>query len=210
MSLRDSANTPSATGRTRAHVPLRGAALLATLTGSLLWPVAPTAFPTTLAPLDLEQLTTRASAVVRARVAAVAARGDARGIWTLTTFERLESWKGSAPARLVVRMPGGAAGGLRERVEGVPRFTPGEEVVLFLEPLPAGEWTIAGWVQGTYRIRRDARSGVERAIPDAAGRLLLGPRSSSYRPAVPRLQERTLPVAELRAQVTRYVQEESR
>jgi len=186
----------------RGHGSVPGAALWATLTGSLLWPAIPTALSTTLARLTLEEMSARAAAVVRARCISVAVRADARGLWTLTTFERVETWKGSLPGHIVVRLPGGEAAGMREKVEGAPRFAPGEEAVLFLEPLPGGEWTIVGWVQGAYRIFRNPVSGVEQAAPDAAGALLLQRASGPYQP----FAQRAIPLAELRAQVTRLSQ----
>jgi hypothetical protein len=154
---------------------------------------------TTLARLDLGQLTAHAVGVVRARCIAVEVRPDTRGIWTLTRFERSENWKGSVPPRFVVRLPGGAFGGVRETVESAPRFIAGEEVVLFLEPLCAGEWTIVGWAQGTYRIRTDPRSGAQRAMPDAAGMLLLDSKSGAFRAAA----DRMISVEQLRAEVAR-------
>jgi hypothetical protein len=157
------------------------------------------AMATTLARLDLGQLTAQAAAVVRARCFAVEVRAEAGGRWTLTTFQRTQLWKGEVPLRFVVRLPGGASGGLRETVEGVPQFTAGEEAVLFLEPLRAGNWTIVGWAQGTYRIRSDARSGVERAAPDAEGMLLLDPRSGAFHAS----RGHVLSVGDLRAAVAR-------
>lgn len=161
---------------------------------------------TTLARMGLEQLTARAAAVVRARCAAVEVRTDARGMWTLTTFERVESWKGIVPQRFQVRLPGGAAGGLRETVAGAPQFSAGEDAVLFLEPLRSGGWTIVGWAQGTYRIRRTSRDGAGRAVPDAAGMTLVDPRTR----VIGSSGEHEMDLPRFRALVTRLAQGETR
>jgi len=180
------------------HPPRSPVQSAAALGMALLGTVLP-ALATTLARLDVGQMTAHAAGVIRAQCVAVATRADARGIWTLSTFERHENWKGSLPQRIVVRLPGGEAGGRRETVEAVPRFVPGEEVVLFLEPLSTGEWTITGWALGTYRIRRDGSNGLERAVPDAGGMRVFDQKSGEFRtePAG------ALSVAQLRAEVMR-------
>jgi len=184
--------------RRPAHSPVQSAAALGM---ALLSTVLP-AIATTLARLDVGQMTAHAAGVIRARCVAVATRADARGVWTLSTFERHENWKGSLPPHIVVRLPGGAAGGRRETVEGVPRFAPGEEVVLFLEPLSTGEWTITGWALGSYRIRRDRPNGLERAVPDAGGMRVLDPKSGEFRTE----PGGAISVAQLRAEVMRLQQ----
>ncbi|MFZ0522584.1 MAG: hypothetical protein WAL95_16280, partial [Candidatus Acidiferrales bacterium] len=92
-------------------------------------------------------------------------------IWTFTTFAIEETWKGAPPgaaAQITVRLLGGSVGDLTSTVSGIPRFHPGEEVILFLEPTSRGDFSIVSWVQGTFRIRRDPRSGEEIAIQDTA------------------------------------------
>jgi len=164
----------------------------------LLWGAWPAA-ATTLARLDLAEITAHAAAVVRARCLAVRVRGDSNGLWTLTSFERVEMWKGKLPLQFVVRLPGGSAAGRLESIEGTPRFVPGEETVLFLEPLRNGDWTIVGWSQGTFRIRREAQGGAERAVPDSLDARILGPRGAAQN-AAPRP---ALSIERLRATVAR-------
>ena len=166
----------------------------------------PQATATSLARLELSQIIARAAATVRARCLAVETRTDSQGIWTLTVFHRMEVWKGDVAPNFAVLLPGGAAGGRKETVECAPRFRLGEEVVLFLEPLRAGQWTIVGWVQGTYRIQLDPRSGIESALPDSAGMLLFDPRDTMLRSS----ESRAISVAQLRAMVMRRAQGEAR
>jgi hypothetical protein len=88
-------------------------------------------------------------------------------------------------------------GNLTSTVSGVPRFRPGEEVILFLEPTARGDFSIVSWIQGTFRIHRDARTNQEIAIQDTAA-------FDTFNPATRRFESaaiRNLPVAALRAQV---------
>jgi hypothetical protein len=124
---------------------------------------------TTLARLTIEQMTAAAAVVARVHCVTSETRWDDGELWTSTTFEVIAVWKGQAPQTIVVRLIGGRAGNIISSVPDVPRFQPGEEAVLFLEPAPAGEFTVTSWAQGTFRIRRDPRSGAERVTQDSAG-----------------------------------------
>ncbi|HKV03582.1 MAG TPA: hypothetical protein VJO53_00600 [Candidatus Acidoferrales bacterium] len=112
-----------------------------------------TAGATTFASMSLAQLSQTAQFIVRAKCLENTTGWDSGEIWTLTSFEVEESWRGAAPERVSVRLLGGRIGSLTSRVSGVPRFRPGEETVLFLESTPRGEFTIVSWEQGTFRIR---------------------------------------------------------
>jgi hypothetical protein len=144
-------------------------AALAWLAGQALLP----AQATTLARMDVAQLTAHSSAVARVRCISSVYRREPSGVWTVTTFEVADVWKGSLPATVSVRLPGGRAGGQVVRVDGAPRFVPGEEAVLFLEPARHAEMTITSWAQGTFRIRRPRFSELEEATQDTAGLHLL-------------------------------------
>jgi hypothetical protein len=121
---------------------------------SLVLAAAIEASPTTFVKMSLEQLSSATPVIVRGRcqgsmVSAV--RGE---IWTITSFEVREVWKGNAPAVLRVRLLGGRTAEFTSHVEGVPRFRAGEDLVLFLAPLRRGDYSVAGWAQGTFRISR--------------------------------------------------------
>jgi hypothetical protein len=124
---------------------------------------------TTLAQLSVEQMTAAAATIARGRCIANESRWEKGEIWTISTIEIEEVWKGAAPERISVRLIGGHSGHFISTVAGVPRFHPGEEVILFLEPGREGEFTVTGWVQGTFRIGRDPASGAERVTQDSAG-----------------------------------------
>ena len=122
---------------------------------------------TTIEKMSLDRMTQLAPIIVHARCVGSSTAWDAGDIWTFTTFEVLETWKaasgGPIPSRITVRLLGGAVGALTSHVSGVPRFRPGEEVVLFLEPSSRGDFSVVSWQQGTFRIRRNQLTGTETA-----------------------------------------------
>lgn len=123
---------------------------------------------TTLARLSLDDLAVAADAVARVRCTGAEARWENGSIWTVTTLEVLETMKGNLTAEIAVRLPGGRAGHLIATVDGTPRFSPGEEAVVFLERSRAGGFTIAGWAGGTFRISRDPRTRMETVTQDSS------------------------------------------
>jgi hypothetical protein len=80
----------------------------------------------------------------------------------------VETMKGVLPARITVRLPGGRVGHLTAAVDGTPRFNAGEEAVVFLERAPAGGFSVAAWVEGTFRIGRDPRTGLQTVTQDSS------------------------------------------
>lgn len=133
---------------------------------------------TTLARMSVAQMIRAATLIVRARCISSSARWEHGEIWTLTAFAVTDTWKGSAVDEITVRTLGGSLGNVASRVSGVPEFRSGEEVVLFLEPSAAGGLTIVSWQQGTFRVRRDARTGRDRATQDVSAPLFGGGSSS--------------------------------
>jgi hypothetical protein len=123
---------------------------------------------TTLARMSVAQMAQTAQVIVRARCLGGSTAWDAGEIWTLTSFEVEEVWRGSPPARITVRLLGGRVGNLTSSVSGVPRFRPGEEVILFLERTPRGDFSVVSWEQGTFRISREVSTGQESVTQDTA------------------------------------------
>jgi len=123
---------------------------------------------TTLERMTLEKLTQSAQAIVRAKCLDNSTAWDGGEIWTSTSFKVKEVWKGSLPERFTVRLLGGRVGNITSTVTGIPRFRPGEEVVLFLETTPRGGLSVVSWQQGSFRIRRDTYLGVETLTQDTA------------------------------------------
>jgi len=194
---------PAKVHRRSACIPRR-LALVALF--ALLWPGLPRIQSTSLARMDLRELALRAVYVARVRCVNAMSSGDTGHVWTETTFEVTEAWKGDPPAEFTVRLPGGEAAGRRVMVEGAPRFAVGEQAVLFLGIGKGRQMNILSWVQGTFRIRRNPRTGAEEATQDTAGLLELDPRTGQWSQG----EQRRLPLAQLRARVARDIAESAR
>ncbi|MGA8891618.1 MAG: hypothetical protein WB493_08625, partial [Anaeromyxobacteraceae bacterium] len=84
--------------------------------------------------VSVEALARRADAVVHGAVRGVEASwaADGRHVRTRVTLRRISTWRGDAPAVVVVEVPGGRVGDVAQSVAGAPEFAPGEEVVVFL------------------------------------------------------------------------------
>jgi hypothetical protein len=135
---------------------------------------------TTLARMSIEQMARKAPLIARARCIGNSTGWDAGEIWTFTNFEVEETWRGTAPVAITVRLLGGRMGNLTSTISGIPRFQPNEEVILFLESTPRGGFSVAGWAQGTLRIRRNIRTGAENVTQDAASSETFDPTTRRY------------------------------
>jgi hypothetical protein len=153
---------------------------------------------TTLLRMSLEQLSQTAKVIVRAQCVRSATVWDTGEIWTVTTFRAEEIWRGSiAATQFQVRLIGGRAGNFTSSVSGVPRFRPGEDVLLFLEETPRGDFTVVSWEQGTFRIGRGGAQAGESVTQDTAA-------FATFDPATRRFESsgiRRLALANFHAQV---------
>lgn len=145
----------------------------------------------------VRDLTQRATYVVRARCVGVLSTVDADMVWTLSTFELTEAWKGEPPPRFTVRFPGGAAPSLRMTVVGAPKFAEGEDVVLFMTEYRGRQMNIVGWAEGIYRIRKGVRSGIEKAVQEQVDDAGFAAPSAERRKG----ERRSIPLATLRGMV---------
>lgn len=171
---------------------------------SFLLPAAfflPATHATTLARLSLDQLTVGSAAVARVRCVRVESRWENGSIWTVATADVVETVKGSLPTEITVRTPGGRVGHLTATVDGTPRFTAGSEVFVFLAPLRSGGFTVAGWVEGTFRISRDARTGGETVTQDSSSFAVFDTATRSFHTE----GIRRMPIGEFRARIAAAV-----
>jgi hypothetical protein len=114
-------------------------------------------------PASVEELARGSEAVVRGRVLSFESHpsADGRRISTSVEVEATDVWRGSAPARVTVVIPGGTVGHLAQRVAGAPRFTVGEEVVVFLGRIGTAQaYRVTGLAQGKFAVE------AARATPD--------------------------------------------
>ncbi len=136
---------------------------------------------TTLARLNFNDLAQQSAAVARLRCLGSEFHWDRGELWTETRFEVLERNKGLLPGIVTVRTIGGVSGHLHSQVDGVPIFRPGEEVYLFLWERPGEPFRVLGWAQGTFRVARNADSGVETVTQDSANAPIFDPRTRTFR-----------------------------
>ena len=136
---------------------------------------------TTLARLNFNDLAQQSSAVARLRCLGSEFHWDRGELWTETRFEVLERNKGPLPGIVTVRTIGGVSGHLHSHVDAVPIFRAGEEVYLFLWERPGEPYRVLGWAQGTFRIARNADSGVETVTQDSANAPIFDPRTRTFR-----------------------------
>jgi hypothetical protein len=134
-----------------------------------LW--AASAGATTLIRLETPDLARKSELVVRGKVSRADAHwtGDHRRIVTDVEIEVAESFKGQAPKTVVVEQPGGVVGDIGQRVDGIARFDPGEEVVVFLERRPGDRFLVTGMAQGKFRVERSSDGKVAFAVPAELG-----------------------------------------
>lgn len=157
----------------------------------------PNVSATTIARMSIEKMARTTPLIVRARCVGNSTRWDSGEIWTFTNFQIEETWRGATAASIAVRLLGGRVGNLTSTVSGVPRFQPGEEVILFLEPTGRGDFSIVSWAQGTLRILRDPRTAQELVTQDSAS-------VETFNPATRRFEAqgiRNLVIGELRARI---------
>jgi hypothetical protein len=142
--------------------------------------IAVEAEATTLSRLTFGRLVQYSGAIARLRCVSSTVRMENGEIWTDTMFDVVRKDKGFLPSPVVVRMPGGKLQHLISHVDGVPQFQPGEEVYLFLTNQPGKQFHIVGWSQGTFRIHKRARTGVETVTQDSADMLVFDPRTNLF------------------------------
>jgi len=130
--------------------------------------IALVANATMLVRLSFDEMARQAVAVARVRCVSVESQWEKGEIWTLTHFAVVERDKGPLPEIITVRLMGGSSGHLHSHVDGVPTFQPGEEAYLFLWGTSVADYGVLGWSQGTFRIRRDSRTGTETVTQDSA------------------------------------------
>lgn len=118
---------------------------------------------TSVVPPAFAELVNQSDYVVRARVAAVAAawqdRGQGRVIVSHVTLEVREVIAGQPPTPLVLEVMGGRVGEQEMVVAGAPRWSVGDEDILFIQANGRQIVPLTGLMHGLYRVVRDAKTG---------------------------------------------------
>jgi hypothetical protein len=119
-------------------------------------------FASQIRALNLEQLTQHANRIFHGRCLSVSVGTDPDLGQTVTTvtFVPYRAMKGSFHGKLTLKLLGNQTvqAGSAEATEGIPRFEPGEEVVLFLYADSArGLTSPVGFGQGKFKIIQDKK-----------------------------------------------------
>jgi hypothetical protein len=157
---------------------------------------------TTFSRLPFQELANQATAIARVRCLHSRSLMEKKEVWTETTFEVLEQHKGTLAGTITIRMIGGRVGNLHSRVEGVPTFRTGEEAYLFLWTEAGEPWRILGWMQGTFRIGRDNRTGGETVTQDSPAGAAFDQQTREFR----RESLRALPLPTFQAKLKQAVE----
>lgn len=122
---------------------------------------------TTMVPMSIEQIVDISNIVVKGTVTEVWTEPDPEtsSIWTFAQVEVQEVLKGNSQTSVVIiEQPGGEFGEKKTTVEGVARFSVGEEGYFFVEELDGGRMISTGMFQGKFNIILDPYSRQELAI----------------------------------------------
>jgi hypothetical protein len=130
---------------------------------------------TTLLRTDVAELSSTSDTIVQGTVRRVESRwsGDGRRIVTDVEIQVTDALKGQAGGTVLVTQPGGTVGDIGQVVHGLARFTPGEEVVVFLTRRGKVSFQVSGMAQGKFQVRRGADGKTVLAVPEPTGDSLL-------------------------------------
>ena len=122
----------------------------------------------------LEEMARMSPVIVRASVGSMQSTWteDQHSIETWVELQVTDVLKGKVPkgATLIVRNPGGVVGNIGARVAGAPKFTPGEDTLLFLEPAAdtPNVWLVSALAAGKISLSKN-QFGELRATRDTRG-----------------------------------------
>ena len=154
--------------------------------------------------VTVEQLAEKADRIVRGRVVeqSVLLERGGRAIWTRYHVRVEETLAGEGTKEVVVHVPGGRMGELRQEVHGVARLRTNDEVVVFLWKDRQGRLRVLGQAQGAFRVRAEGRSGVSYCTNSVHGLVLVDPTGKPRRGRAQRV-----PLTDLRARVAKVRRE---
>ena len=129
-------------------------------------------------PAEFNEMVSSSQTIVQGRIVDVRSYETAgrRTIESLVTVQVVDAIKGQPGTIAYFKLPGGQVGRYRRVMPGVPQFTQGDEVVLFLKGSAPAVPMPFGLTQGVYRVNRDfsGRVVVMPAIAGGSGRVVRG------------------------------------
>lgn len=128
-------------------------------------------YGTTVQRMELSQLVSTSDNIVQGRVESVEARFENKAAFTYVSVIVDDPLKGEPRRAVLVRQLGGKIGALNVSAAGMPRFKPGDSVILFLRNRRDGTFDVVGLSQGKYDIVNDS------AIANVSGISVLDPKT---------------------------------
>lgn len=123
--------------------------------------------------LSLEQLSLQADTIVHGRVSKTKSESPSkRGFATTHVLIAVEDqFKGDSVSSVTIELPVGSIGDLMQGAPGIPEFTTGEEVIVFLQrQKKAADYRVVGGKQGKFSVRSDHHNNAK-IVEDLAHRL---------------------------------------
>jgi hypothetical protein len=109
----------------------------------------------TLERLTLDDMSSKATAVVRGKIVSSYTAMQGATIYTHYRVQVSEVWKGANQQTVDVMLPGGMMNGLRQSFAGVPQLNAGDEYVMFLWTGKSGNTQLLGLTQGLFAVTQN-------------------------------------------------------
>jgi hypothetical protein len=124
----------------------------------------------TVQKLTFDRLIREADLIVRGQVEEVKTRqaSDQRTASTIINVSVDKQFKGPKVSSINIEQPGGSLGDVTLGVAGLPEFSSGEDVILFLKREREGPYKVVGGKQGKFTAR--SQSGSNKVVEDYAHR----------------------------------------
>lgn len=162
----------------RTHKLWRGLAAAAVLATALLIGAIQASASTALK-MDLDSLVANSDRIVVGQVVSMRSFWEDGRIYTDTTLEVLENWKGDERKTVRVRQLGGRVGDMTTKVSGLARFQAGERALVFLENAGREAFIVTGLAQGKFRVALGPDGQTRFAIPQVDHLQLVEPNTTS-------------------------------
>src|SRR5690554_6910193 len=134
--------------------------------------------------LDMQSLVANSDQIIEGEVTAVEARVENGRVYTYTTVQVKDAFKGAEDGEIVtIKQIGGRTPELATRVAGSPHFQSGEHVIVFLEKAtPQASPVITGMAQGKFHIALGPDSVTPYVVPYLGDLALAAPAPGTPQP----------------------------
>lgn len=135
---------------------------------------------TTLLKLSVDRMSAEAAMVITGHVAwdYSTRQGEDSPVYTFTGVEVQTCVVGKCPETVTLKHRGGTVGDFTQVIPGMPRFLPGQRVLLFLRQDPEGEpdmYAVFGMVQGFFLVLPDPETNEKIAVQQLEGVTVAAP-----------------------------------